>query len=279
MNILSEIKNYIIFLNKNVGLNISMHTDRFDRIIMSEELSAFNIHVNSYCSLIKSNPPACVHCVEKQKSVAKHAEKGAFAGVCFAGVREFVFPIKECNGFISVSGWKCENSKSYISKTAKKYGFSEDLLTEAYNSLKENPDINIINTLIAPLIAMLSESYRQIPPEHTPENSFAERIKEYIKLNRTRKISSEDICRKFSCSRSYMSRSFNRHTGMSVCKYITRLRISDAKFLLKNSDMNITEIAFSTGFSDANYFSSVFKKEVGTAPSEYRKKHLINKKT
>ena len=47
--------------------------------------------------------------------------------------------------------------------------------------------------------------------------------------------------------------------------------MADAMDLLKNSTATITEIAFCVGFSDANYFSNIFKKIIGITPSAYRK--------
>lgn len=271
MSILSDIRDYILFINKEHGLSVSMHTQSFDSVILSKELSAFNIHGNSYCSYIKSCPRAAEHCLKMQSVVSSRAASGAFEGVCFAGVREFVYPIKECNGFISVSGWKCENSTSYLSKISKEYRISVSPLTEAYESLKDNPDKKMINTLINPLIAMLSEAYRESGSNYTYENDFISRVKEYIRLNRTQSITTEDVCKSFSCSRSYFSRSFNKSENMTFREYLTDLRLSDAKFLLKNTDMSITEIAFSVGFSDADYFSTVFKNKEGMPPSAYRK--------
>ena len=58
MSILSDIRDYIVFISKEHGLSISMHTQSFDSVILSKELSAFNIHGNSYCSYIKSCPKA-----------------------------------------------------------------------------------------------------------------------------------------------------------------------------------------------------------------------------
>jgi len=62
-------------------------------------------------------------------------------------------------------------------------------------------------------------------------------------------------------------------TGWSVNSLIREVRITEAKKLLKNPEMNISEIAYQLGFSDPLYFSKYFKKEVGVAPVQYRKEH------
>jgi AraC-like DNA-binding protein len=52
---------------------------------------------------------------------------------------------------------------------------------------------------------------------------------------------------------------------------LTSLRIEDAKLLLLNSELTVTEIAFSVGYGDSNYFSNIFKQKVGMSPRDYRK--------
>ena len=53
---------------------------------------------------------------------------------------------------------------------------------------------------------------------------------------------------------------------------INEVRLQNAKRLLRSTGMSITEIAYAVGFSDSNYFSSVFKKHTGMTPGEYRSK-------
>ena len=96
-------------------------------------------------------------------------------------------------------------------------------------------------------------------------------VKIFLEENREQNISSADICKALACSRSHLSHGFKRHTGMSIREYLTKLRINDAKNLLEYSELSITEIAFKVGYGYANYFTKVFKKEIGMAPETYRK--------
>ena len=56
-------------------------------------------------------------------------------------------------------------------------------------------------------------------------------------------------------------------------QYLTKVRLEKAKEMLKNSDAKTYEIAEKTGFSEPNYFSFIFKKNIGMSPSQYRMKH------
>ena len=60
-------------------------------------------------------------------------------------------------------------------------------------------------------------------------------------------------------------------TGKGFREYLTELRLTDAASLLRYSELSVTEIAYSVGFCESNYFSNVFKKQYGISPKDYRK--------
>ncbi len=273
----SAIKNYILFLKKTHDLTISLHLlDYNDAVISCSELMAFHFHDQSYCVQVKTCPQAWHHCIAKQAAVKKKCDNsGSYIGTCHAGVTEFVYPIsnsRENIGFISISGYKSVNAESYIHSTAKKFNMDVDSLLEAYSSLKvELPDKQYIDTLIKPLCDMLELAYIKSQNEYHSSSQFLDAVDAFIRKYHTHNITSSDICKHFSCSRSYLSSQFNRHFGKSIREYINELRIEDAKSLLKYSKLSVTEIAFSVGFTDSNYFSHVFKKSIGISPLQYRK--------
>ena len=79
------------------------------------------------------------------------------------------------------------------------------------------------------------------------------------------------IAKRLSVSREYLSRIFKKETGIDLSKYITNMRISHAEqMLLSKKDKSITAIAYSCGFCDSNYFSSVFKRMNGITPREFK---------
>ena len=75
-------------------------------------------------------------------------------------------------------------------------------------------------------------------------------------------------------SLSRFSHLFTENMGISPYRFVLVLRIDSAKELLLYSNMSIREIAESTGFSDATYFSRLFRKYVGVSPQKYRKMHV-----
>lgn len=71
-------------------------------------------------------------------------------------------------------------------------------------------------------------------------------------------------------SASYLSRLYKQKYGVSVLQDITRIRLVNAKRLLQDTDLNVTEIAEKTGFSNSNVFIKVFKKWEGLTPGQYK---------
>ena len=121
---------------------------------------------------------------------------------------------------------------------------------------------------------MEQNMYRRNSTNLDSEDNSSDIIKcaeKFLEENRTKNISSADICKTLACSRSYISHKFKKQTGMSIREYIRKLRINDAKHLLEYSEMSVTDIAVKVGFEYSNYFTKVFKKEIGMAPATYRK--------
>ncbi len=71
-------------------------------------------------------------------------------------------------------------------------------------------------------------------------------------------------------SRTQLHKKLKALTGMSATHFIRHIRLSKARELLRNQDLNITEIAYQVGFSDPNYFTRCYGEEFGETPSETR---------
>ena len=79
----------------------------------------------------------------------------------------------------------------------------------------------------------------------------------------------EIFSRNIGVSSSQLYRKIKSITGLSPNEFIRTYRLKRAAHLIKESNLNISEIAYKVGFNDALYFSKCFKKQFGTAPSSY----------
>lgn len=104
------------------------------------------------------------------------------------------------------------------------------------------------------------------------ELGLIEKAKIYINENFYKDISLEDVSRHVDISTYYFSKLFKEETNENFIEHLTNIRIEHAKKLLQDKELSIKQICLETGYSEPNYFSRIFKKNVGITPTEYRDK-------
>ena len=92
----------------------------------------------------------------------------------------------------------------------------------------------------------------------------------YVQENFHRNITIKELADNVSFSPSYFFKVFKRAANTTPADYIISVRLSNAKQLLRESDLTMAQIADMCGFNDASYFSYYFKKSFGITPGEYR---------
>ena len=80
-----------------------------------------------------------------------------------------------------------------------------------------------------------------------------------------------DLCSEADLSEWHFLRSFRAAFGETPHEFLTRLRLDRAKELLTVSGRPVTEICFDVGFSSLGSFSTLFRRQVGLSPAEYRR--------
>lgn len=95
----------------------------------------------------------------------------------------------------------------------------------------------------------------------------------YIKSHYNKNIKVSNLTTLLGISQPYLYRIFNEAFGKSPKAFICEYRINHAKKLLTETDMTISEISASVGYSDSFSFSKAFSRLCGFSPSEYRNMH------
>jgi AraC-like DNA-binding protein len=83
-------------------------------------------------------------------------------------------------------------------------------------------------------------------------------------------LSVESLAAELRCTPRYLSKFFHQEVGERIIDQIARLRLRNAIEALEASQLSIKEIAIACGYSDANYFSRVFRRATGKSPHDYR---------
>lgn len=97
-------------------------------------------------------------------------------------------------------------------------------------------------------------------------------IKEIIHKRFGENLALSDIANEVFLTPTYICLIFKQETGETINEYLTKVRIEQAKKLIKDSKLKFYNICNEVGYSDPNYFSRIFKKYTGYSPSEYREK-------
>ncbi|HKM93414.1 MAG TPA: AraC family transcriptional regulator [Prolixibacteraceae bacterium] len=110
------------------------------------------------------------------------------------------------------------------------------------------------------------------------DTSKSRRIKmvnEYLYKNLQSNIRINDVAEQVSMSPSAFSHFFKKRTQRSFTDYLTDLRIGHAARLLIDSEKNISEICFESGFNNISNFNRSFKAQKGCTPSEFRSQQKL----
>ncbi len=109
--------------------------------------------------------------------------------------------------------------------------------------------------------------------QNSQTRKVVSRALEYIHTNFNRDISLNDVADHAFMSPWYFSKLFKKETGFTFTEFLLKVRIDQAKELLKGSlELKTYEIADKVGFNDARYFGQIFKKVTGLTPSEYKER-------
>ena len=142
-----------------------------------------------------------------------------------------------------------------------------------YNNDKPEAYAHYITANLYMIIAFLHKAKILSDDTSFGDMKLIERIMpalEYIDENYSEQISLENLSEFLNLNPSYFCRVFKKAIGSTFTEYLNFVRICKAEHLLKNGS-NISDTAYSVGFSSLSYFSRIFKNYKFCSPSEYKK--------
>tara|TARA_R110002033_G_scaffold134052_5_gene173968 strand:- start:30166 stop:31356 length:1191 start_codon:yes stop_codon:yes gene_type:complete len=107
---------------------------------------------------------------------------------------------------------------------------------------------------------------------NSPEQSFVRQLNLLIKENLDdSNFSVENLADALNISRVQLYRKVKALLDVNVSDYISNYRLDKSKFMIETTNLSMSEIGYSTGFSSPNYFSTAFKSKYGLTPGAYKK--------
>lgn len=123
---------------------------------------------------------------------------------------------------------------------------------------------------------ILCELYNQVfhsdhnPAKKTKQEQLYNDIVDYIKWSRSEHIKVSQIAAYFGYNEKYLSHLFTTISGISLKQYILQQKMELAKFLLSDTNQNVSEVSLQLGYKDCHNFMKSFKKIVGLTPTDFR---------
>jgi len=237
---------------------------------------------NSFCSLMAQSNQACASCYALQKRLEDEAGMEPRSLHCFAGLCESAVPVRvgdkviaflqtgqillhrpDAEGFSKVTRLLIEWGSQVDLKQAEEAWFSTAVIApEQYESMLR---------LLHIFAGHLSECASALALEAAAsEPEAVKKAKRIIKVGSGEDISLGVVARAVNVSAGYFSELFHKTTGMTFTDYVARVRVEKVKNLLQNPRLQITTIAYDTGFQSLSQFNRVFKQVTGMSPRAYR---------
>lgn len=127
-------------------------------------------------------------------------------------------------------------------------------------------------TSISGLMLEMLRTYCRLVRKHSVKNYSLLVQKTIIKIESdlTSNLNLNTLAKESNVSPSYFSALFKKETGQTLTEYVNSRRVKHAKYLLKNTSLQVQTIALHCGILDFHYFCRIFRKATGRTPTEYR---------
>ena len=128
----------------------------------------------------------------------------------------------------------------------------------------------LITGYLNELLIYMVEHHREIENTNIRIPASVNSALTYISDHISSDITLKDMAAQFGYSTDYFSKLFKESTGSTFKEFLLLTRFKNAEKLLLTTNKSVTEIAYSCGFKDSNYFSYMFSKRYGVSPLKYK---------
>lgn len=155
-----------------------------------------------------------------------------------------------------------EETAPFLSTLDSLYKLASE--SDYIRDMRINEELNRLCTLL------MEQSWHPEEATTAPKKLSVVEVKEYLEQHYAEKITLDELSTRFFINKYYLTRVFKEQFGQSITAYLTSLRITHAKQLLRFSEKSVEEIGLECGLGQLHYFSRVFKEVEGVPPSIYR---------
>ncbi|MBQ7822271.1 MAG: helix-turn-helix domain-containing protein [Clostridia bacterium] len=143
---------------------------------------------------------------------------------------------------------------------------------EYKNADKRVGSEELMRAYMTAFLILLFREVSIIKEARAKPRAIGKEVFEYIRTHSAQRIELTHLADMCHYNRSYFSRAFRAHTGVSLSEYVKAIRLENAcALLMSDRDKSVEEIAREVGFSDKSAFFREFRARMGLSPGEYRK--------
>lgn len=143
------------------------------------------------------------------------------------------------------------------------------ILKEHNNS---NSNMSIVNAYVITLFLELKGIHTQDAGKNLAAIDITRKYKIEVFKTINTSLAISEYANKLSVTTNHLNKAIKTITGMSATQLLSKIKITEAKYLLFRADISVAEVATQVGFDDQSYFSRFFKKQEGISPIDFRKK-------
>ncbi len=134
---------------------------------------------------------------------------------------------------------------------------------------------DLLDILMVRLTRRANYSAALVPPKSASKESAA--VRRYIDAHFKENITLDDLAQVAHVNKYHMAHAFSQEYGIPPISYLNARRIEESRKLLLTTDLSLSRIAQTLGFSSASYFSQSFRRHEGVSPLAFRKRAETNK--
>lgn len=243
-----------------------------------QELLSYPEHHCRFCQRMKADKATKKLCDESDHTsfITSQRKSQLIIYHCHAGLIEATAPLFDHNTVIGYMMFgqisDQENPDDLIQLIAQNPSFTEDD-RHKLNWYAEDIALKTDEQIQAAAKIMEACTFYAILKNtiSVRRDNFIRNMDQYLLEHLSEDLSIQTIAEALGICKSKLYQQCSFYYGVGIAEHIRYLRIEQAKKLLAESELTVTEISDSVGFADYNYFCRVFKKEVGIPAKKYRK--------
>ncbi|MHC4927223.1 MAG: helix-turn-helix domain-containing protein [Planctomycetota bacterium] len=246
-------------------------------------------YLPGFCRRIRQSKVGAARCRQERKKLLAAAirSRRPKVNICHAGIVSVCVPVFDKAGMFFGKCLSTRLNRKLEADVQKRLKGLRIYPHEILEGLSELPVVqgrklqdaaDFLHTLIRETVE-LRKSSTPIESARTtnifaaqPDSRITAAI-EFMRYNYAEPLTLAAIAYAAGLSPSRLGHVFVEQTGTTVFNYLNTIRIDHAKRLLKTTDANCTQIAYTTGYNSPAYFTRVFKKHTDQTPNQYRSKN------